>query len=101
MSEDVGCISELLCEVSPLLQNESFNSLFTASADFPYNGQAIGDGVNRNSAIIGGRKNIYFYKILCSMAVTAELPLVIYSSYLLRADCVGKLHLNKVKQKFV
>lgn len=41
-----------------------FNSLFTASADFPYNGQAIGDGVNRNSAIIGGRKNVFFTKWL-------------------------------------
>jgi hypothetical protein len=35
-----------------------FMSLCTASADFPYNpgqGQAIRNGVNRNSAIIGGR----------------------------------------------
>lgn len=70
-----------------------FNFLFTASADFPYNGQAIGDGVNRNSAIIGGRKNVPFSKIFSSMTVT-ELQLVTYSSYLWT---VGKLHPNEVK----
>lgn len=61
--------------------------MFTASADFPYNGQAIGDGVNRNSAIIGGRKTVCFSKILCSMTGRAELQLVTSSSYLRRADC--------------
>lgn len=74
-----------------------FNFLFTASADFPYNGQAIGDGVNRNSAIIGGRKNVFFTKWLCGMTVKAELQLVTYSSYLLRIDYVRKLNPNKVK----
>lgn len=74
-----------------------FNSLFTASADFPYNGQAIGDGVNRNSAIIGGRKNVFFTKWLCNKTVKAELQLVTYSSYLLRIDYVGKSLLDKVK----
>lgn len=77
-----------------------FNSLFTASADFPYNGQAIGDGVNRNSAIIGGRKNVFFTKWLCK-TVKAELQLVTYSSYLLRIDYVGKLLLNKIKYIFM
>lgn len=51
------------------ITTQIFNSLFTASADFPYNGQAIGDGVNRNSAIIGGKKAVYFSKILCSICL--------------------------------
>lgn len=31
------------------------------------------------------------------MTVTAELQLVTYSNYLLRADYVGKLHMNRIE----
>lgn len=34
---------------------------FTSGADLPYNGQVIGSGVNRNSAIIGGKEAVYIY----------------------------------------
>ncbi|NXR33667.1 CNTP2 protein, partial [Zosterops hypoxanthus] len=58
-----------------------------ASADFPYNGQAIGDGVNRNSAIIGGVIAVVIFTILCT--------LVFLIRYMFRHK--GTYHTNEAK----
>ncbi|NWZ95909.1 CNTP2 protein, partial [Nesospiza acunhae] len=56
-------------------------------ADFPYNGQAIGDGVNRNSAIIGGVIAVVIFTILCT--------LVFLIRYMFRHK--GTYHTNEAK----
>ncbi|XP_039380015.1 contactin-associated protein-like 2 [Mauremys reevesii] len=61
--------------------------LDSASADFPYNGQAIGDGVNRNSAIIGGVIAVVIFTILCT--------LVFLIRYMFRHK--GTYHTNEAK----
>lgn len=61
--------------------------LDSASADFPYNGQAIGDGVNRNSAIIGGIIAVVIFTILCT--------LVFLIRYMFRHK--GTYHTNEAK----
>nr|XP_012299455.2 contactin-associated protein-like 2 [Aotus nancymaae] len=62
----------------------------TASADFPYNpgqGQAIRNGVNRNSAIIGGVIAVVIFTILCT--------LVFLIRYMFRHK--GTYHTNEAK----
>ncbi|XP_036616461.1 contactin-associated protein-like 2 [Trichosurus vulpecula] len=62
--------------------------LDSASADFPYNaGQAIRDGVNRNSAIIGGVIAVVIFTILCT--------LVFLIRYMFRHK--GTYHTNEAK----
>ncbi|OXB70601.1 UNVERIFIED_CONTAM: hypothetical protein H355_001005 [Colinus virginianus] len=61
--------------------------LDSANADFPYNGQAIGDGVNRNSAIIGGIIAVVIFTILCT--------LVFLIRYMFRHK--GTYHTNEAK----
>ncbi|KAG8508988.1 Contactin-associated protein-like 2 [Galemys pyrenaicus] len=64
--------------------------LTTASADFPYNpgqGQAIRNGVNRNSAIIGGVIAVVIFTILCT--------LVFLIRYMFRHK--GTYHTNEAK----
>eukprot|EP00069_Balaena_mysticetus_P008404 bmy_19620T0 len=61
-----------------------------ASADFPYNpgqGQAIRNGVNRNSAIIGGVIAVVIFTILCT--------LVFLIRYMFRHK--GTYHTNEAK----
>ncbi|NWX04926.1 CNTP2 protein, partial [Caloenas nicobarica] len=68
-------------------QHVSCTRVFQASADFPYNGQAIGDGVNRNSAIIGGVIAVVIFTILCT--------LVFLIRYMFRHK--GTYHTNEAK----
>ncbi|XP_044275058.1 contactin-associated protein-like 2 [Varanus komodoensis] len=58
-----------------------------ASADLPYNGQVIGGGVNRNSAIIGGVIAVVIFTILCT--------LVFLIRYMFRHK--GTYHTNEAK----
>ncbi|KAK7812154.1 hypothetical protein U0070_012857 [Myodes glareolus] len=65
-------------------------SRLRASADFPYNpgqGQAIRNGVNRNSAIIGGVIAVVIFTILCT--------LVFLIRYMFRHK--GTYHTNEAK----
>uniref|UniRef100_A0A7N4PTB9 Contactin associated protein 2 n=1 Tax=Sarcophilus harrisii TaxID=9305 RepID=A0A7N4PTB9_SARHA len=63
-------------------------AITSASADFPYNaGQAIRDGVNRNSAIIGGVIAVVIFTILCT--------LVFLIRYMFRHK--GTYHTNEAK----
>uniref|UniRef100_A0A2H6NKE4 Neurexin/syndecan/glycophorin C domain-containing protein n=1 Tax=Micrurus carvalhoi TaxID=3147026 RepID=A0A2H6NKE4_9SAUR len=57
------------------------------SADLPYNGQVIGSGVNRNSAIIGGIIAVVIFTILCT--------LVFLIRYMFRHK--GTYHTNEAK----
>ncbi|XP_010077572.1 PREDICTED: cell adhesion molecule 1-like [Pterocles gutturalis] len=81
------CWQNLLARPPPLSPEERFLVCPTASADFPYNGQAIGDGVNRNSAIIGGVIAVVIFTILCT--------LVFLIRYMFRHK--GTYHTNEAK----
>ncbi|XP_070622913.1 contactin-associated protein-like 2 [Erythrolamprus reginae] len=58
-----------------------------SGADLPYNGQVIGSGVNRNSAIIGGIIAVVIFTILCT--------LVFLIRYMFRHK--GTYHTNEAK----
>ncbi|XP_034957246.2 contactin-associated protein-like 2 [Zootoca vivipara] len=58
-----------------------------SGADLPYNGQVIGGGVNRNSAIIGGVIAVVIFTILCT--------LVFLIRYMFRHK--GTYHTNEAK----
>ncbi|XP_042327132.1 contactin-associated protein-like 2 [Sceloporus undulatus] len=58
-----------------------------SGADIPYNGQVIGGGVNRNSAIIGGVIAVVIFTILCT--------LVFLIRYMFRHK--GTYHTNEAK----
>ncbi|XP_078233557.1 contactin-associated protein-like 2 isoform X2 [Pogona vitticeps] len=58
-----------------------------SGADLPYNGQVIGNGVNRNSAIIGGVIAVVIFTILCT--------LVFLIRYMFRHK--GTYHTNEAK----
>lgn len=89
----VGELVESNCGASPLTipQMESVNNpwhINPETANFPNNeGQAIKDGVNRNSAIIGGIIAVVIFTILCT--------LVFLIRYMFRHK--GTYHTNEAK----
>nr|XP_021490780.1 contactin-associated protein-like 2 [Meriones unguiculatus] len=93
-----GELVESNCGASPLTLSPMSSAtdpwhldhLDSASADFPYNpgqGQAIRNGVNRNSAIIGGVIAVVIFTILCT--------LVFLIRYMFRHK--GTYHTNEAK----
>ncbi|XP_075413558.1 contactin-associated protein-like 2 [Tenrec ecaudatus] len=93
-----GQLVESNCGASPLTISPMsaatdpwhLDHLESASADFPYNpgqGQAIRNGVNRNSAIIGGVIAVVIFTILCT--------LVFLIRYMFRHK--GTYHTNEAK----
>ena len=93
-----GELVESNCGASPLTLSPMpsatdpwhLDHLDSASADFPYNpgqGQAIRNGVNRNSAIIGGVIAVVIFTILCT--------LVFLIRYMFRHK--GTYHTNEAK----
>nr|KAF6418838.1 hypothetical protein HJG63_008844 [Rousettus aegyptiacus] len=93
-----GQLVESNCGASPLTLSPMSSAtdpwhldhLDSASADFPYNpgqGQAIRNGVNRNSAIIGGVIAVVIFTILCT--------LVFLIRYMFRHK--GTYHTNEAK----
>lgn len=69
-----------MCVFSKL---EPYVFLHTKGADLPYNGQVIGNGVNRNSAIIGGKDavkvgidlDLYINKSPCIYLINTQFDL--------------------------